>query len=110
MEDDLDPPYQQTKQQQKCLFFLMVFWAQKPFQTARTGIFYPGKPGKPIFHGSKPISTQSQLFRIPPFFVQTSSPSDFPFFGVRSPPLKAITRKTSPPGGHFFQKRHPPGF
>ena len=84
---------------------------QKPFQTARTGIFYPGKARQTPFSWIqvhfRPISRFSD-FRF--LCAQGSWSSDFWFFGVRGLSLKAITSKTSPPGGRNFQKRHPSVF
>ena len=70
------PHYQQIQNFQIVCCRFSGFRPQKPFQTAQTCIFYPGKTrqsqAEPIFMDSGPIST---IFRISEFLIFVSRDS-----------------------------------
>ena len=104
------PSYPKKQIFKNKIVVFLGFRPQNPSKLPRLVFSIQAKPGNADFHGSKSDFDKSRDFGIFDFGVLGFWSWDFGLFEVRGLDLKAITSKTSPPGGQHFQKRHPPGF
>ena len=84
------------------------FRLQKPFQTARACFSIQAKPGNADVHGFRSDFDNFRNFGISDFRILGFGSSDFGLFGVRGLDLRAITSKSSTPGGVRIFKNDTP--